>query len=201
MKRTVIYRNGKPLSQTKVVAYIRKELRLSKNAYNKYYDITRNKLRNYERVTGAPKQSVTQFLYNRARFKARARSEGLTYTKSYKARFIEKFTSRSTGKVSYGKLELQRINKETERYTKKIYGDFIKKNDYAQKLVKEIKDPKQRLKALNEYASRRKDLALERKGEVRLSQPFEKGRRGGTNEEYDEQAYNDILEKYGGSGL
>lgn len=199
MKRVKIYQNGKALSPSRVKAIIRKELHLSKRGYEKYYDITRNKLRNYERATGAKPQSTLQFLYNRANYKIKARADRVKYEKSYKARYIESFTSRSSGKSGYGKLEKERIFAKTEKHIQKTMGEFIKDNPNAKLIYEELKDnPISALQALKAYADTRKDYQTDVSGKVKKTDKAVFGGTGGTNNDYDDDALYDILNEYGG---
>lgn len=198
-----IIKNGKLLTTRQIQREIRQGLHLTKSQFNKYYDITRNKLRNFERTTGAKKQSVLKFLYLRVRYKEKARREGFKYIISNKARYIEKFTSVSSGKKDY--VLTDKLKEDTTNYIKNVYGSketgtgLIAKNEYAQKIMERFKgDPVKQLKALNEFANRRNDLIKQTADGQVDANPVQKGREGGTNTDYDEEAYNDAIDKYGG---
>lgn len=214
IERVKIRKNGKLLTQTQVASIIRKELHLSKNKYQKLYDITRNKLRNYERITGAKPQSTLKFLYNRATFKQRLRYENnslvklgekpLRYRRSFKAQFIESFTSKSTGRTTYTQKELEHINYITEKHINKVYGDLIEKNEYAKKIVEKFKDPVQRLKALNSYTEKRNNGKVPVKSDRRgrkTEVPFGSNETVGTNGNNDKQYYDDVIKEHGGSSI
>lgn len=193
-----------PQTRKNIVATIRKGLGLSKRQYEKYYDITRNKLRHYERVTGAKKQSALQYLYYKARTKENYAKSGKEYSQSIKSKFIESFSSRSSGITSTN------IKKEDRqliyKYTRDIFGTkrgergLVGQNKYAQQIVKNIKDPQKRLQALTEFANRRRTLVKMDADKRLLSKdrlPFSSDRSGSPENEYDEDAFNEIMELYG----
>lgn len=133
--------------------------KLTKRGLEKEYDKTRNKLRHYERVTGAKKQNPYAYLY----YKGEAqRRYGKKYTPSNKARYIESFSSRSSG------IKSTDVSERTERITtetiKNIYGTYDDKggtgllatNKGARALFRKYEgDPVKQLQALNMYASLR----------------------------------------------
>jgi len=202
MERFEVYRNGKKLTNRQVRKYIRKELHISSKRYKKYYDIMRNKLRNYEKATGSKPQSVTQFLYNRAKYKAKARYEGFKYIKSSKAKLIESFSSRSSGKTSYGLREQANVNKLLDNYTKRVYNPLIKTNKYARRIYETIKDFKERLKALSEFATNRRDVVEQQNGTLTFQEDIIFGTMGQSSDgKEDEKIYNDIVTKYGGTSI
>lgn len=182
---------------------------LTTKDYNKLYDITRNKLRQFERITGNQKQSPLQFLYYKARYKENMIKSGQRYKQSYKSSFIDKLTSRSSGyKGELSKQEKSLVYKYTrdifgtKRSTQIIEGEKIKyglvaQNKYAQMIYDKYRnDPVKRLKALTEFANRRRALIKldpDKKYVKKDALPFSSDTSGSPSNEYDKEAYNDIL--------
>lgn len=150
-----ITKKGKLLTTQEVRKVIMKGFNLkSRRAYEKFYDIFRNKLRAYERYTGAKRQSVQEYLYKQAVTKMR---EGKKYRPSLKTQRIMRFTSVSSGKKGeqYFKSQrvLEKLAPDTRKSVLKQFGGLIAKNDQAKYLYDHIKDPRKLEKALTEYAN------------------------------------------------
>lgn len=150
----------KELSNREVKAYIMKVNGWTSQQYDKQYDIFKNKLRayeNYERMhTGSTtRQSPAQVLYKEARSKER---EGADYSPSIKMQRIRRFTSVSSGKAGQkallGKRYQARRNAIYEEATNMQFSGFLAKNQKAQELASQIKDPVKREKFLADYANK-----------------------------------------------
>lgn len=195
-----------PSTYKQIRTKIQKELGLTKRQYQKVYDVTRNKLRHYERVTGANKQSALSYLYHKASSIEAHRRSGVRYVQSNKSKFIESFSSRSSG------IKTEGITKDERKllfsHIEKTFGSgrthsgLVYQNEYAKRIAENIKDPQKRLQALTEYANRRRDLIKEDKhGAIKQNEkriPFTNDGRSDTSGSYDEEAYNETMEKYGG---
>lgn len=151
-----IYRNGKKLSNNEIRETIMKANNIkSVREYEKFYDITRNKLRNYETFTGKKKESVREFLYKEARSK-------LYYGKDYKPTIerqrINEFTSLSTGKAIQKALTSPKfINKAVSKYEQEVYKQFkglIEKNPTAREIWENVQDIFKREQALKDFANK-----------------------------------------------
>lgn len=151
-----IYRNGKKLSNSEIRFTIMKANNITSiRDYEKFYDITRNKLRNYELFTGKKKESVREFLYKEARSK-------LYYGKDYKMTIerqrINEFTSMSTGKAIQKALKTPKfINNALSKYEQEVYIQFkglIEKNPMAREIWENVIDIFKRDQALKDFANK-----------------------------------------------
>ena len=110
----LVGKEQKPLSYTQLKTYIMTERGISTTAdYQKYYDIMRNRVRNYERLTNTKIGNVTEWLYKLAKDEAYDRDSGIVR----QARIVEQATSASTGSSIEGFRETfdKRIDPIVER--------------------------------------------------------------------------------------
>lgn len=123
--------------------------------YQKFYDIQRNKIRAFEAITGAKKQSVAKVLYKTAKSR-------IFYGEEYKPSFtqtrIQRMQSVSSGKALQ-KLTSNELYMEAQRQmytqeTKDRFEAFMNKNPRAQEIFDAISDPYKREKALSDYANK-----------------------------------------------
>lgn len=151
-----------PLARGEAKAFIMKVHGFKTDAeYNKYYDISRNKLRAYERYMkskGSPiqEQSVLEFLYKEARAMKR---EGANYTPSARMQTIKGFSSISSGKAGTKALQGQRYqNRASQLITNETYRKFkglIDANDKARALYEALIDePVKQLQTMIDFATR-----------------------------------------------
>lgn len=118
--------------------------------YNKAYDIMRNKVRAFEKVTGQKeKSSISTLMYLQAKSMQRY---GSNYTPSDKMQMIMSMPSVSSGKALQGK-SLERALKAYGRYTDRIFGGLVAKDDMAKYISDMISDPLMRNAALTDYAN------------------------------------------------
>lgn len=145
-----------PMNNREVKQYIMRQNNWTAEEYDKNYDILRNKLRNYEnyqRQQGVQvnAQSVQELLLKEARAKQR---HGTSYKPSIKMKQIQSFSSRSSGKRSYGKRAIQRIEQTYDDATYNQFKGLIEANPQAKKIYESIKNPVKRERALTAYANK-----------------------------------------------
>lgn len=91
-------RTGKRLTDRQIKSQIQELTGWSTSEYQKKYDIIRNRLRNYQKVTGTHKEErVNEFIYKVERAK---KKYGKDYIPSDYVSSVLGFTASSTGKVS-----------------------------------------------------------------------------------------------------
>ncbi len=132
-------------------------------AYEKYYDIERNKRRLYERLNPyAKKQSIIENLYKQAKAKKyynypSIKRQGLRYKQNIINRYIHKLPSISSGKK--GQIYLEKAREDLkDKYGSRVDERFkalIENNDQAKAIAEKFADdPFKREKALTDYANK-----------------------------------------------
>ena len=151
--------------------------------YKREYNITRNKLRNYERYVRenggkVEQQSVQQFMYFESQ-----RKNAPDYKPSIKMQTIQKFSARSTSK-KVGKRAMQRESKVYASGTSQRFSGLINANAKAREIAEAISNPVLREKALAEYANQlHLKMKADGKAESKSAIPF--GQKSGSTESID----------------
>lgn len=158
-------REQKPLTYTQLKNYVMTVQSLSNEEYNKLYDRTRNKVRNYERLTGEKIGNVTEFLYTVTRDQANDRETA----QMRQNELVQLSTTASTGKS---------VERFRETYSKRIdspvrraFSELIAQDPKSEELAKKLSGEELR-KALKQRA---KDIAEHKKTHKRVDSdsPFE----------------------------
>lgn len=162
-----ITKNGEAVkvkvSSHKQKAEIMRINKWSAKEYKRQYDLFKNKLRAYEsfrRFKGAEvqKQSASELLYKQAKAKETARKAGERYKPSIAMKRINAMPAISSGKAGQkalqGKIYISRREEYFKKGTKAKFKGFIKHNELAKEMVKNIKDPIKLEEALSAYAEK-----------------------------------------------
>lgn len=151
----LVGREQKTLTYTQLKNYIMAERGIATTAdYNKLYDRMRNKVRNYERLTGNEIGNVTEWLYRVTRDQANDRTTDLT--RQY--RLVEQSSSQSTGKS----IEAFKptFDERIDDIVKEDFAGLIERDDVSKELTKQYHGAELK-KKLNERAKKIKDYKKE----------------------------------------
>ena len=123
--------------------------------YQKFYDIQRNKIRAFEAITGAKKQSVAQVLYKTARARIRYGEE---YQPTITQERIQRMQSVSSGKalqkLTSNELYMEAQKQKYTQETQDRFQAFMDNNPKAKEIFNAISDPFKREQALSDYANK-----------------------------------------------
>lgn len=155
------YRTGKTLTARQMKAYVMQQRGITSDEYNKLYDQTRNRVRNYETITGQKLSfKVNELIYQQTKSEARY---GADYSPSLLIRNIMDTTSASPSRIKrQDDGALQGVSAaQSERLREDILSDFsglIKNYAPAAQFVKANPNatPEELLKGLTDIA---RDLA------------------------------------------
>lgn len=126
-------KDQRPLTNREIKAYVMNARGITSEEYQRLYDRTRNKVRNYERYTGEKVGNVSNYLYKLELDKATGRAEWQARQK----RLIEKAPTISTGaniekvKKAYDPLIDQQIKEDMKEF---IEADFKSRQAIAEGL-------------------------------------------------------------------
>lgn len=159
--------------------------------YRRIYERERNKLRNYERYTGAKKQSVSRFVKSRARWANTLRAKGLKYKPRETTKYIETFSGTRDKNINEYEASIN-----TQQYINNQFGDLIGRDKYAQAIQERYADnPSKQLQALSDYATERQRRYSDIKKDATGRETIDK--EGGIySKEVSEEAYERIINTY-----
>lgn len=126
--------------------------------YENEYDKLRNRLRGYEafKISQGEEvkpQSPATILYHQSRAMHRAELSGEEYIPSLEMQRLQSFSSRSTGGLkNLSQRQIDRYSARYEQTTLRQFGKLIESSPIAAEIVKRIKNPVQREKALKDFA-------------------------------------------------
>lgn len=158
-------REQKPLTYTQLKNYVMTVQGLSNEEYNKLYDRTRNKVRNYERLSGEKIGNVTEYLYRVTRDQANDRQTALTRQNE----LVQLSTTQSTGKniESFKRTYARRIDAPVRR----AFAELIEADPKSAKIAEEYSGQE----LLDQLKARAKTIAAYKKarGRIDSESPFE----------------------------
>lgn len=119
-------KSGKTLSAREIKAAVMKAKGWTSEQYQKEYDVLRNKTRNYEQITGAPRGSikVNELLYTQTKSQQRYRS---SYRPSRQLQAIQAMPSTGTAVVRQKGVSARVLNTQ-ERILKSQFAGFTAKS-------------------------------------------------------------------------
>lgn len=127
-----IKKGGKTLTARQQKAYVQSITGWTTAQYNKEYDKLRNRVRNYERATGAPKgrYNVADLLARNARGEYFAKREGRTYTPTNLFQAVQAAPTVSTG-AKLSEAAQARITTAGREALNKQYAGFLEHSIYG----------------------------------------------------------------------
>lgn len=134
-----IRRNGRELSPREQAKYVREITGWTPAEYKRQRDLLYNRVRNYERATGAAKgtYNVPDLLARRERGKYYARRTGQEYVPSALLQAIESAPASSSGRALTDAAK-QRIDRAQYDLADRLMGGVINKSKYSAQFAAEI---------------------------------------------------------------
>ena len=134
-----IRRNGRELSPREQAKYVRDITGWTPAEYKRQRDLLYNRVRNYERATGAPKgtYNVSDLLARKERGKFYARKTGQEYTPTGLLQAIESAPATSVGRKMTDAAK-QRVDAAQYDLADRLMGGIINKSKYSAQFSAEI---------------------------------------------------------------
>lgn len=170
-----IQKGGVTLTARQQKRYVQELTGWSTEQYNKEYDKLRNRVRAYERATGAPKgrYNVADLLARNARGEYFAKREGREYTPTNLYSAVQAAPSISSGR-ELSEAQTARITGAAREALNKQYAGFLKHSIYGgeafEKAVRHAEEDLGRPLTVEEYA-RFLRVQAERATAAKLSRP------------------------------
>lgn len=134
-----IRRNGRTLTPREQAAYVRGITGWTPAEYKRQRDLLYNRVRNYERATGAPKgtYNVSDLLARRERGKYYARKAGQEYQPTALLQAIESAPAVSVGR-KLSDAAKQRVDDAQYTLADRLMGGIINRSKYSAQFAAEI---------------------------------------------------------------
>ena len=134
-----IRRNGRELSPREQAKYVRDITGWTPAEYKRQRDLLYNRVRNYERATGAPKgtYNVSDLLARKERGKFYARKTGQEYTPTGLLQAIESAPATSVGR-NLTDVAKQRVDAAQYDLADRLMGGIINRSKYSAQFAAEI---------------------------------------------------------------
>lgn len=140
-----IRRNGRALSPREQAKYVRDITGWTPSEYKRQRDLLYNRVRNYERSTGASKgtYNVSDLLARRARGEYYARKAGQEYQPTALMKAIESAPATSVGRKLTDAAK-QRVDDAQYKLADRLMGGVINNSKYSAQFSAEIADLRER---------------------------------------------------------